>query len=71
MGKPELGFYRQVLDYINLFGNHVVFIDDKEESQVGPIVNIYSFLTKCGKVIELTLNTSNGKVCKHLLTHIW
>lgn len=31
MGKPELGFYRQVLDYINLFGNHVVFIDDKEE----------------------------------------
>lgn len=32
MRKPELGFYRHVLDHINLAGNQVVFIDDKEEN---------------------------------------
>ncbi|KAI0848056.1 HAD-like protein [Daldinia vernicosa] len=32
MRKPELGFYRHVLDHINLVGNQVVFIDDKEEN---------------------------------------
>ncbi|KUI70175.1 Alpha-D-glucose-1-phosphate phosphatase YihX [Cytospora mali] len=30
--KPELGFYRHVLDHIGLAGNQVVFIDDKEEN---------------------------------------
>ncbi|KAL7621715.1 hypothetical protein AAE478_009042 [Parahypoxylon ruwenzoriense] len=32
MRKPELGFYRYILDHIKLAGNQVVFIDDKEEN---------------------------------------
>ncbi|KFA54738.1 hypothetical protein S40293_00763 [Stachybotrys chartarum IBT 40293] len=32
MRKPELGFYRHVLDHIGLAGNQVVFVDDKEEN---------------------------------------
>jgi len=30
MRKPELGFYRHVLDQIGLTGNQVIFVDDKE-----------------------------------------
>lgn len=30
--KPEMSFYRYVLNQINLDGNQVVFIDDKEEN---------------------------------------
>jgi FMN phosphatase YigB (HAD superfamily) len=30
MRKPELGFYRHVLEQIGLTGSQVVFIDDKE-----------------------------------------
>ncbi|KAJ0120464.1 Alpha-D-glucose-1-phosphate phosphatase YihX [Diaporthe amygdali] len=32
MRKPELGFYKHVLDHIGLAGNEIVFIDDKEEN---------------------------------------
>ncbi|KAI0841508.1 Haloacid dehalogenase-like hydrolase-domain-containing protein [Hypoxylon sp. FL0890] len=32
MRKPELGFYRHVLEKIGIAGNQVVFIDDKEEN---------------------------------------
>lgn len=32
MRKPELGFYKYVLDHIGLAGNEIVFIDDKEEN---------------------------------------
>lgn len=32
MRKPELEFYRHVLDDIGLTGNQVIFIDDKEEN---------------------------------------
>ncbi|KAH8202574.1 hypothetical protein TruAng_003285 [Truncatella angustata] len=32
MRKPELGFYRHVLDHIGLAGHQVVFIDDKNEN---------------------------------------
>lgn len=32
MRKPELGFYRYVLDQIDLRGNDVAFVDDKEEN---------------------------------------
>lgn len=32
MRKPDLGFYRHVLDHVGLAGDQVAFIDDKEEN---------------------------------------
>lgn len=32
MRKPELGFYRHVLEHVGLAGDQVVFVDDKEEN---------------------------------------
>ncbi|KAI0001225.1 Haloacid dehalogenase-like hydrolase-domain-containing protein [Xylariaceae sp. FL0662B] len=43
--KPELGFYHHVLNEINLAGNQVVFIDDKEENVLAAqTLNIRGFV---------------------------
>jgi FMN phosphatase YigB (HAD superfamily) len=45
MRKPEIRFYRHVLEQIGLEGNQVVFIDDKEENvRAARAVGIRSFV---------------------------
>ncbi|KAI1384970.1 Haloacid dehalogenase-like hydrolase-domain-containing protein [Hypoxylon trugodes] len=45
MRKPEVGFYRHVLDHIGLAGNQVAFIDDKEENvQAARTLGIQGFV---------------------------
>ncbi|OTB13101.1 hypothetical protein K445DRAFT_14092 [Daldinia sp. EC12] len=69
MRKPELRFYRHVLDHINLAGNQVVFIDDKEENVNGAqAVGIRGFVfgKLTAHMLHEMLNNPVGKGWRYL-----
>ncbi|KAK6957283.1 hypothetical protein Daesc_000065 [Daldinia eschscholtzii] len=73
MRKPELRFYCHVLDHINLAGNQVVFIDDKEENVSGAqAVGIRGFVF--GKptthMLHEMLNSPAGKGWRYLFQNV-
>ncbi|KAI1800362.1 HAD-like protein [Daldinia bambusicola] len=67
--KPELGFYRYVLECINLSGNQVVFIDDKEENVNGArAVGIWGlvFGKSTANMLDEMLNSPIGRGWRYL-----
>lgn len=70
--KPEMDFYRYVLNQINLSGNQVLFIDDKEENvRAARDLGIRGFVFEGSTIPKLReiFNSPIGKGWRYLFQH--
>lgn len=69
MRKPELRFYKYVLDHIGLAGNEVVFIDDKEENiRSAKSLGIRGYIFEHSRIqsLRITLESPVGRAWTYL-----